>query len=237
MKLKAKVMTFSFQHYRQAECETDEDDSKSERNVGEEISYPTTPLSSDNEDTRPLLKKQDQKKKPTKKDAQASKEVAVKRGRNSSGRFKKMELSESESTETSSNSDSSSSCVTTSDDEEEDDDEDEDDDEGPEALQKKIGKMEKLNPLGTSKVFVAQLTCMILQVLFISDLVWAKCRGYPWYPALIIDPDMPRTGYSHNGVPIPSPPQDVLDMAATHSSEQYLILFFDLKRTWQWLTR
>merc|ERR1712111_223786 len=69
------------------------------------------------------------------------------------------------------------------------------------------------------------------------DLVWAKCRGYPWYPALIINPKMPRTGYLHNGVPIPVPPTDVLDMAATHTSPHFLILFFDLKRTWQWLVR
>jgi bromodomain and PHD finger-containing protein 1 len=69
------------------------------------------------------------------------------------------------------------------------------------------------------------------------DLVWAKCRGYPWYPALIINPKMPRTGYLHNGVPIPVPPQEVLDMANSHTSPHYLILFFDAKRTWQWLTR
>jgi bromodomain and PHD finger-containing protein 1 len=39
------------------------------------------------------------------------------------------------------------------------------------------------------------------------QLVWAKSRGYPWYPALIIDPDIPK-GF---------------------------VLFFDAKRTWQWL--
>ena len=69
------------------------------------------------------------------------------------------------------------------------------------------------------------------------DLVWAKCRGYPWYPALIINPNMPRTGYLHNGVPIPVPPQEVLDMTSTHANPHYLILFFDAKRTWQWLMR
>ena len=69
------------------------------------------------------------------------------------------------------------------------------------------------------------------------DLVWAKCRGYPWYPALIINPKMPRTGYFHNGVPIPVPPVEVLNLAESHTRPHYLILFFDNKRTWQWLPR
>ncbi|CAN0002674.1 unnamed protein product [Lampetra planeri] len=53
------------------------------------------------------------------------------------------------------------------------------------------------------------------------DLVWAKCRGYPSYPALIIDPKMPREGFLHNGATEPL----------------FLVLFFDNKRTWQWLPR
>ncbi|KAJ8668318.1 hypothetical protein QAD02_009981 [Eretmocerus hayati] len=66
------------------------------------------------------------------------------------------------------------------------------------------------------------------------QLVWAKCRGYPWYPALIIDPDTPR-GTIHKGVPIPSPPEDVLALASNYKEKVYLVLFFDTKRTWQWL--
>ncbi|XP_051780367.1 bromodomain and PHD finger-containing protein 3 isoform X2 [Erpetoichthys calabaricus] len=73
------------------------------------------------------------------------------------------------------------------------------------------------------------------------DLVWAKCRGYPSYPALIIDPEMPREGLLHNGVPIPVPPLDVLklgDQMQVEAGEKlYLVLFFDNKRTWQWLPR
>ncbi|OXU28273.1 hypothetical protein TSAR_009487 [Trichomalopsis sarcophagae] len=66
------------------------------------------------------------------------------------------------------------------------------------------------------------------------QLVWAKCRGYPWYPALIIDPNTPR-GTVHKGVPIPSPPDDVLALASNYKDRVYLVLFFDTKRTWQWL--
>uniref|UniRef100_A0A8C9U2H0 Bromodomain and PHD finger containing 3 n=1 Tax=Scleropages formosus TaxID=113540 RepID=A0A8C9U2H0_SCLFO len=73
------------------------------------------------------------------------------------------------------------------------------------------------------------------------DLVWAKCRGYPSYPALIIDPDMPQEGLLHNGVPIPVPPMDVLKLGEQRQEEVgeklYLVLFFDNKRTWQWLPR
>ncbi|XP_007892453.1 bromodomain and PHD finger-containing protein 3 isoform X1 [Callorhinchus milii] len=73
------------------------------------------------------------------------------------------------------------------------------------------------------------------------ELVWAKCRGYPSYPALIIDPHMPRDGLYHNGVPIPVPPMDVIklgeQMQAEAGEKLYLVLFFDNKRTWQWLPR
>ena len=68
------------------------------------------------------------------------------------------------------------------------------------------------------------------------DLVWAKCRGYPWYPALIINPKMPRVGVNLNGVPIPVPPKEVLSLQP-NENHFYLVLFFDSKRTWQWLPR
>lgn len=66
------------------------------------------------------------------------------------------------------------------------------------------------------------------------QLVWAKCRGYPWYPALIIDPNIPK-GYVYNGVPLPTPPKDVLELRKDKTEPVYLVLFFDAKRTWQWL--
>ena len=73
------------------------------------------------------------------------------------------------------------------------------------------------------------------------DLVWAKCRGYPPYPAMLIDPNMPRSGYCHNGVPIPVPPTEVLEAGFKRiengNHNLYLVLFFDAKRSWQFLPR
>ncbi|XP_067632204.1 bromodomain-containing protein homolog isoform X2 [Eurosta solidaginis] len=67
------------------------------------------------------------------------------------------------------------------------------------------------------------------------QLVWAKCRGYPWYPALILDPKTPK-GFVYNGVPLPAPPQDVLALRKNYTEDVvFLVLFFDVKRTWQWL--
>ncbi|XP_030387258.1 peregrin [Scaptodrosophila lebanonensis] len=67
------------------------------------------------------------------------------------------------------------------------------------------------------------------------QLVWAKCRGYPWYPALILDPKTPK-GFVYNGVPLPAPPADVLALRKNCLDDiVFLVLFFDVKRTWQWL--
>ncbi|XP_066251905.1 bromodomain-containing protein homolog [Euwallacea similis] len=74
----------------------------------------------------------------------------------------------------------------------------------------------------------------IEKVLQPLQLVWAKCRGYPWYPALIIDPEIPKD-FVYKGVPLPTPPREVLDLSAKATEHVYLVLFFDAKRTWQWL--
>ncbi|XP_022537893.2 bromodomain and PHD finger-containing protein 3 [Astyanax mexicanus] len=71
------------------------------------------------------------------------------------------------------------------------------------------------------------------------SLVWAKCRGYPSYPAMTVDPEMPKEGVLHNGIPIPVPPKEVLRLGEWRRRETedklFLVLFFDTKRTWQWL--
>eukprot|EP00731_Ephydatia_muelleri_P002416 Em0001g2416a len=68
------------------------------------------------------------------------------------------------------------------------------------------------------------------------DLVWAKCRGYPPYPALVIDPnDLPEKGLNINGECIQPPSEEVLELKEKTPGVVYLVRFFDGRRTWQWL--
>lgn len=89
---------------------------------------------------------------------------------------------------------------------------------------------------GSSRSSGIAMDAMMKPSLEPLQLVWAKCRGYPWYPALILDPKTPK-GFVYNGVPLPAPPTDVLALRKNYSIdlEVYLVLFFDVKRTWQWL--
>ncbi|XP_034936792.1 peregrin [Chelonus insularis] len=123
-----------------------------------------------------------------------------------------------------SQSSSCSSCSTsrsTTPEPEGDDDDREDHDHEPEQVIKKTKNEEESKTVQKDRLEALQL-------------VWAKCRGYPWYPALIIDPSTPR-GTIHKGVPIPAPPDDVLALAVNYKEPIFLVLFFDTKRTWQWL--
>ncbi|XP_005379583.1 PREDICTED: bromodomain-containing protein 1 isoform X3 [Chinchilla lanigera] len=93
--------------------------------------------------------------------------------------------------------------------------------------------------VGQSSMWIS--TDAAASVLEPLKVVWAKCSGYPSYPALIIDPKMPRVPGHHNGVTIPAPPLDVLKVGEhmqTKSEEKlFLVLFFDNKRSWQWLPK
>ena len=71
------------------------------------------------------------------------------------------------------------------------------------------------------------------------DCVWAKCKGYPWYPALVMNPELcmgleEPLVYGDEELPVPS--QEVIDSGQRKNEESnevhHLVLFFDSKRTW-----
>merc|ERR1712037_959281 len=72
------------------------------------------------------------------------------------------------------------------------------------------------------------------------DTVWAKCKGYPWYPARIINPEL-TTGEPLllGDEEIPQPSVDIIKagnrLNLEGDSQHHLVLFFDQKRTWMWL--
>uniref|UniRef100_A0A3Q3LD30 Bromodomain containing 1b n=1 Tax=Labrus bergylta TaxID=56723 RepID=A0A3Q3LD30_9LABR len=73
-------------------------------------------------------------------------------------------------------------------------------------------------------------------------LVWAKCSGYPSYPALVSECQCPlRTRLHTQRVELPRPPQDVLRagerMQFRSAEKLFLVHFFDSRRSWQWLPR
>uniref|UniRef100_A0A3Q2XT49 Bromodomain-containing protein 1-like n=1 Tax=Hippocampus comes TaxID=109280 RepID=A0A3Q2XT49_HIPCM len=73
-------------------------------------------------------------------------------------------------------------------------------------------------------------------------LVWAKCSGYPSYPALVSDlPSHPPCLITHQPPLLPRPPRDVLrageQMQFRSAEKLFLVHFFDSKRSWQWLPR
>ncbi|KRX73097.1 Peregrin [Trichinella sp. T6] len=67
------------------------------------------------------------------------------------------------------------------------------------------------------------------------DLVWAKRSTMPWFPGMIVDPDMPRTGFTGKLADIPSPPEDVLQLKPNDGS--YLVMLFNSMHTWNWLPK
>ena len=70
------------------------------------------------------------------------------------------------------------------------------------------------------------------------DLVWAKCKGYPWYPALIMNPELAtQEPLLHGDEELPQPNDDVIQMGNQYNDiadgeVHHLVLFFDQRRTW-----
>ena len=70
------------------------------------------------------------------------------------------------------------------------------------------------------------------------DLVWAKCKGYPWYPALIMNPELAtQEPLLHGDEELPQPAPDVIEMGNRYNCKEdgevhHLVLFFDQRRTW-----
>lgn len=76
-----------------------------------------------------------------------------------------------------------------------------------------------------------------LAVFLPGDVVWAKTKGYPWYPAMVITKDCQPAEepsvYFQNLIP----PETVSSLRSKFTIPVHLVRFFDKRKNWQWLPR
>jgi len=114
------------------------------------------------------------------------------------------------------------------------------------ATAKKAKQAEENVPRGLNQILPGQV-------------VWAKARGFPWYPAEVVVPHEPS---AQQTVPVWAefgtslkPPQNIIDLTPADdrvsfddviqngpvqweaSHQKFLLAFFDKNRTWTWLPR
>ena len=96
-------------------------------------------------------------------------------------------------------------------------------------------KVEKASPSSSS-------TCSkdaedLLTIFLPGDVAWAKTKGYPWYPAMIITKDCQPAEepsvYFQNLIP----PEAVSALRSKFTIPVHLVRFFDKRKNWQWLPR
>jgi len=56
-----------------------------------------------------------------------------------------------------------------------------------------------------------------------GTLVWGKAKTYPWWPAVVFEPDDPEI------------PPEILDGAKPDDEPVHLVQYYDKGRTWEWL--
>ena len=65
------------------------------------------------------------------------------------------------------------------------------------------------------------------------DLVWGKCANTPWYPAIIRHPTETPHQHGEELATLPAPSAEILSQK---SENCHLVMFFDSRTTWMWIS-